>query len=239
MLPPPCNLDKGPNDWTPYKNRLQFEVADFLFRRNQMSAGDINFILSLWAASLVIHDDEPPFSNATELYGTIDQTPLGDVAWESFSLQYNGLQPAENTPPWMEAEYNVWFRDPHTLVHNLLSNPGFKSSFDYAPYQEHTAEGLHHFQDFMSGNWAWNQVVGLCFSLCGQVLILNTRISLLRIQKPTALSFAPLSLVVIKLLCLLLQNTMNIGPSILPSQNVSVMVYHSIFVDVFVSFSIS
>ena len=99
MLPPPCNLDKGPNDWTPYKNRLQFEVADFLFRRNQMSAGDINFILSLWAASLVIHDDEPPFSNATELYGTIDQTPLGDVAWESFSLQYNELQPAENTLP--------------------------------------------------------------------------------------------------------------------------------------------
>src|SRR6202789_2428935 len=88
----PRDSDKGPNDWTPYDNRLQFEVADFLFRRNQMSAGDINFMLNLWAVSLAVHNDEPPFSNTTDLYKTIDSSPLGDVAWESFSLQYNGAQ---------------------------------------------------------------------------------------------------------------------------------------------------
>lgn len=126
-----------------------------------MSAGDINILLGLWAASLAVYGDEPPFSKATHLYDTIDSTPLGDVTWESFALQYNGPQPAVNPPPWMQAEYDVWFQDPRTLVHNLLSNPDFKSGFDYVPYQEHAASGAHRFQDFMSGNWAWKQAVGL------------------------------------------------------------------------------
>ena len=129
-----------------------------------MSAGDINFLLSLWSASLAVHGDEPPFLNASCVYETIDSTPLGDVAWESFSLQYNGTQPESNIPSWMQAEYDVWFREPRTLVHNLLSNPDFKSAFDYAPYQERTADGLvHRFHDFMSANWAWKQAVSLCY----------------------------------------------------------------------------
>ncbi|KAF8228638.1 hypothetical protein L208DRAFT_1001051, partial [Tricholoma matsutake] len=153
--PPPHCPDKGPDDWAPYDNCLQFEVADFLFHQNQMSAGDINFLLSLWGASLAIHNDEPPFSKATHVYDTINSTPLCNVAWESFSLQYNGTQPAESVPSWMQAEYDVWFCNPHILVHNLLSNPDFKSDFDYVPFQEHTTDGVHRFQDFMSGNWAW------------------------------------------------------------------------------------
>jgi len=124
-----------------------------------MSARDINFLLGLWATSLADHGAEPPFSKASHLYETIDLTPLGDVPWESFGLQYARDQPVENTTPWMRAEYDVWFRDPRTLVHNLLSNSDFKSGFDYAPYQEHGADGTHRFQDFMSGNWAWGQAV--------------------------------------------------------------------------------
>jgi hypothetical protein len=171
-MPPSHSTDKRFDDWTPYNNRLQFEVADFLYRRNQMSAGDINCLLSLWAASLAIHGDEPPFSKASHLYDTIDSTPLGDVTWESFGLQYNGPRPAENVPSWMQAEYDVWFRDPCTLVRNLLSNPDFKSGFDYAPYQERTTDGVHRFKDFMSANWAWKQAVSLRYDLYNLILIL-------------------------------------------------------------------
>jgi hypothetical protein len=110
-----------------------------------MSAGDINLMLNLWAVSLAIHNDEPPFSNTTDLYKIINSTPLGDVTWESFSLQYNGMQPVKGAPLWMQAEYDVWFRDPCALVHNLLSNPDFKLDFDYAPFQEMTTDGLHCF----------------------------------------------------------------------------------------------
>jgi hypothetical protein len=169
--PPPCGSDKQFDDWTPYDNRVQFEVADFLYRRNQMSAGDINYLLNLWAASLAVHDDEPPFLRTSDLYNTIDATPLGNVAWESFSLQFNGPQPTENVPSWMQAEYDVWFWDPRTLVHNLLSNPDFKSSFDYAPYQERTTDGVHRFSDFMSAIWAWKQAVRLHYHFGILILI--------------------------------------------------------------------
>jgi hypothetical protein len=128
-----------------------------------MSAGDINSLLSLWAASLAVHGDEPPFSSAIDMY---------DLAWESFSLEYNGTQPVDNIPSWMEAEYDVWFRDPQILIHNLLSNLDFKSNFDYAPFQERTTDGTHRFQDFMSGNWAWTQAVSHHHHLFDLTLIL-------------------------------------------------------------------
>ena len=163
--PPPLDLNQGPKDWTPYNSRLQFEVADFLFRRNRMSAGNIDFIFLLWAASLAPHGDQPPFSNARSMYKTIDATPLGDVPWESFTLQYNGTQPTENVPSWMTAEHDIWFRDPRVLVHNILSNATFESGFDYAPFQERAADGTHRFCDFMSGNWAWMQVVHFHYHL--------------------------------------------------------------------------
>lgn len=168
--PPPPRGSNGPDDWFPFNGRIQFEVADFIYRQNQMSAAHINHLLSLWAASLAIHEDEPPFSNATHLYNVIDSIPLGDVSWESFTLRYNGPQPVENAATWMQTEYDVWYRNPRTLVHNILSNSSLQSGFDYVPYQEHTVDKVHRFQDFMSGNWAWNQAVSLLYNLRGLVL---------------------------------------------------------------------
>ena len=138
----PIHLDAcGPHDWTPYNNRVKFEVADFLYRRNQMSAEDIDFIFKLWAASLMAHHDLPPFSNHTEMYNAIDSTPLGDLPWEFFSLEYNGDVPEGNVPSWMSSEYDVWFRDLLRLVHNLLSNPDFEGEIDYAPVQAYSSNG--------------------------------------------------------------------------------------------------
>ena len=161
-IPPPAHeTDKGPDDWTPYSSRLSFETADFLYRHNQMSGSDTNLLFSLWAASLACHSDTPPFTKHAEMLETIDSTSLGDVAWESFSLKYNGDLPtgAGEAPSWMTAEHEVWFRDPQELVQNLLSNPDFASEFDYSPLQEYDKAENHRFQDFMSGNWAWEQAV--------------------------------------------------------------------------------
>jgi len=124
-----------------------------------MSAGDIDTLVNLWAASLVAHNDTPPFANHSELYATIDATPLGDVPWESFTLKYNGEIPVENPPPWMVSDYDIWFRDPREIVQNLLSNADFDNEFDYSPLQEFDVDENHRYQDFMSGNWAWKQAV--------------------------------------------------------------------------------
>jgi Plavaka transposase len=138
---------------------VKFETADFLFTRNQMSAGDIDFLLKLWAGTLAVHGDKPPFESHKDVYSTIDATTLGDVNWKSFSTTYKGTRPQRDVPAWMDATYDVWYRDPHDIIRNMLSNPDFNNEFDYAPFQEHDGEGNHRFQDFMSGNWAWKQGV--------------------------------------------------------------------------------
>ena len=162
--PPPCETDRGDNDWKPYRDCIQFEVTDFLYCHNQMSASDINFIMGLWAASLGPHNDSPPFENAKDMHNTIDSMPLGNIPWQSFTLNYNGpppenLGPDGKAPPWMTADYNIWFWDPSLLVQELITNPEFKGQFDFVPYQEYSADDQHRFENFMSGDWAWKQAV--------------------------------------------------------------------------------
>ena len=89
---------------TLYSDQVQFETTDFLFHWNQMSAGDINIITGLWSASLAPHDDSPPFEYAEELYNTIVSMPLGDIPWQSCTLNYKGsppetLGPGGESPP--------------------------------------------------------------------------------------------------------------------------------------------
>ena len=129
-----------------------------------MSAGDINFVTGLRAASLAAHNNSPPFRNAKDMYNTIDTTTLGYVPWQSFTLNYNGSQPETlgpdgEEPPWTTANYDIWFRDPRLLVHEMIGNPEFKDNFDFTPYQEYSMDGRHRFEDFMSGDWAWKQAV--------------------------------------------------------------------------------
>jgi hypothetical protein len=130
-----------------------------------MSAGDADFLFHLWAASLAAHNETPPFADHTEMYETIDSTPIGDVPWESFTLEYDGVRPNHDIPLWMTMEYDVWFRNPLDLVHNIISNPDFKDEFDYAPLQEYTTDGVHRFQDVMSGDWCWKQAVSYLHNL--------------------------------------------------------------------------
>ncbi|KAG2037070.1 hypothetical protein BDR03DRAFT_1010988 [Suillus americanus] len=45
---PPCPLaEQSPDDWAPFRNRMEFETAEFLFSRAQMSAPNINTPRSL------------------------------------------------------------------------------------------------------------------------------------------------------------------------------------------------
>jgi hypothetical protein len=157
--PPPARSEPDVDNWTPFDTRVEFETADFIYRRNQMSARDINILLDLWAASLFMHGDQPPFADHTDLYNTIDAIPHGDVRWENFTTCYNGEKPDGEVPPWMETEYEVWFRDPRTIVQNMLANPDFSGEMDYSPFREFRDHGERHFQDFMSGDWAWQQAV--------------------------------------------------------------------------------
>lgn len=155
--PPPRESDKGPEEWTPFGSRPMFELADLLYTKSEMPAKQIDELLTIFAATSVANGTTPPFVNHKEMYDTIDDIPLGDAPWDHFDLHYQG-EVTEDSPSWMTADHTVWFRDPRTLVHNILANPDFEGEIDYAPFQEH--EGTNHrYEDLMSGNWAWMQAV--------------------------------------------------------------------------------
>ncbi|KAG1862611.1 hypothetical protein F4604DRAFT_1882264 [Suillus subluteus] len=155
--PPP---DKSPDDWTPYRDRVEFETAEFLYACNQMSAGDINILLDLWAATLLKYNDKPPFADCRDLHRTIDNTPLGDVKWQSFKVWYTGEKPTSDVPPWMDQSHDMWYCDPHEVIQGMLGNPDYEKEMDYHPFHEFSADGdKQQWQDFMSGDWAWNQAI--------------------------------------------------------------------------------
>lgn len=160
--PPPLRSKQSSNDWTPYRNRLEFETAQFLFSQEEMSAKKIDTLLHLWGTSLAVHGGVPPFANHQDLYNTIDATPLGDVPWSSHSIGYVGDR-SGGTAPWMDATYEVHFRDPRRLAWNILKNPDFKDEIDYTPYREweERSSGTYNrrWRDLMSADWAWDQAV--------------------------------------------------------------------------------
>ena len=154
---PPQNHSSGsqPN-WFPFTSQAQFETADFLFKKVEMSQADINTLMRLWATASP--DGRAPFLNHREMLSVIDAIDLADIPWQSFSARYSGITPPANPPDWMLKDYTVYFRDPLSVVRSMISNPDFKGQFDYAPYREFE-DGMRRWTDVMSGNWAWRQAV--------------------------------------------------------------------------------
>lgn len=152
------------DDWYPYRDRVQFETADLFFQRVQLSASQIDAILLLWSATLIGSQSLSPFSNHKDMYKTIDQTPFGDIPWSSFSLQYSGEKPTDDVPAWMNATYEICYRDPRLVVHRMLGNPDFKDCMDFVPYRKYdSGTRKRQWRDFMSGEWAWMQAVRFSF----------------------------------------------------------------------------
>jgi hypothetical protein len=111
---------------------------------------------------------ESLFADHKDLYKTINSTPLGDVKWEHFSIKYTGIQPepTENSPPWMNNVYDVWFCTPLDVIRNIVVNTDFATAMDFCAYREfETAMNVGHWHDFMSGDWAWKQTVSIQFTL--------------------------------------------------------------------------
>ncbi|PSR76356.1 hypothetical protein PHLCEN_2v8496 [Hermanssonia centrifuga] len=156
--PPPARAHPAMNDWSPFRDRVEFETAELLYKRSQMPAGEINALLDLWAASLLQYNGHPPFADHRDLYATIDSTTLGGTKWDSFELQYSGELPVSGeTPEWMTKHYEVVFRDVRELAREMLANPDYHTEMDSAPFREFDANGERRFEDFMSGDWSWQQ----------------------------------------------------------------------------------
>ncbi len=144
-----------------------------------MPAAQLNDLLQIWSAR---NTDSPPFSNTDDLYSSIDATTIGSVPWQSFSVMYQGEIETESPPSWKTTEYEVFFRDPHEVIKNQLANPDFANEMDFSPKRVTDRQGRRRYQDFMSGNWAWQQAV--CFNVAPFLfyIILLTQTVICRIR---------------------------------------------------------
>ncbi|CAK5272542.1 unnamed protein product [Mycena citricolor] len=154
QAPPPRDHPSA-DDFAPYANQHDFVLADLLYRRIQMSAGEIDELMQNWAARPGARD--PPFVDHKDLYNTIDATELEHVPWQSFSVQYNRPIVPGDTTPWKSQEYIIHFRDPRLVLRNQLANPDFKGEMDFTPKRVFGEGDSREYEDFMSGNWAWRQ----------------------------------------------------------------------------------
>ncbi|KAH7911539.1 hypothetical protein BJ138DRAFT_1237425 [Hygrophoropsis aurantiaca] len=154
--PPPARYNDEPNAWAPFTGQAQFLLADFLFRKVEMSAPNIDYLMELWAFEVAKLDGSSPFVSHRDAYQIIDSIRSGDVPWQCLSVD-----PPDNLPPdaptWKRSQYQVWFRDPDTVIKNMLDNPDFDGQFDYAPYVYTDSNDKRRWTDIMSGNFAWRQ----------------------------------------------------------------------------------
>ncbi|KAF8552429.1 hypothetical protein OG21DRAFT_1477771 [Imleria badia] len=155
--PPPPRPERPSDDWRPFNDCAEFELADLLYTRIQMSAGNINQLLDIFAACLHKHGGQSPFSGCAELYNAIDSLQVGDIGWESFGVAYSGDR-TDCPAPWMDNVYDVWMRDPETAITEIVGDAQFQNLLDLAPYREYdSATNTRRWQDFMSGDWAWDE----------------------------------------------------------------------------------
>ncbi|KAH0835018.1 hypothetical protein J3R83DRAFT_10753 [Lanmaoa asiatica] len=69
-------------DWTPFTSRAQFELAEFLYQKVQMSAGKTDTLMDILAS--LYDGQDPPFGSHADLHKSIDAILYGDCPWQSF-----------------------------------------------------------------------------------------------------------------------------------------------------------
>ena len=185
-----------PDDLSPFETRPQFDLADLLFRKNQMSGSNINELLQIWTSTLLPEED-PPFISKDHLYNTIDAIELGEVPWNLFSVSFNGDIPEGDTATWKRSSFHVYFQDPRTVLHNQLGNPDFATEMDTAPKEVHDESGTRRYTDLMSADWSWRQAVIFFFfyiSVCAKLTFSFSKDEIAKDPSTHGTTFCPIIL---------------------------------------------
>jgi hypothetical protein len=157
-VPPPID-GRDPTSWEPFGSRLDFDFAYFHFVEVKSSAGAINTALDMWQASILKYGENVPWTDAQDLYDTIDSIQLGDAPWKVLKISYQGPRPPGTPPKWMTDTYELCTRDSRHVLHNQLGSSEFKGKTNFVPYQQFNGEGRRIWSNLMSADWAWKQAV--------------------------------------------------------------------------------
>lgn len=150
---PPLDDEHPDDNYSPFNSHAEFEFSEFIYAEEGMSAGKIDKLPNILAA--LYPNDNPSVADHEELYSIIDAVKEGDIAWNSFLVQYNGEIPNNQStvPLWIKQTYEVWFQNPLHVIENQVGNSNFKDEINYAPKKIFKL-GKHQWTDLMSGNWS-------------------------------------------------------------------------------------
>jgi hypothetical protein len=157
-----CHEDRP---WHPFEGRAHFELANFIFRRDEMPGGRIDELMDILAA--IDQQGTPPFADHKELYSLIDAISPEEM-WECISIQHADLEAGADSlvdggdpsmPTWKQGTFNMWLRDPKALIQKQISSPALKDFINYSPCQVFGDSHQRVWTDFMTGNCAWEQCV--------------------------------------------------------------------------------
>ncbi|KAF8872520.1 hypothetical protein CPB84DRAFT_1854424 [Gymnopilus junonius] len=154
---PPTPPPQDSSDYSPFDTRAEFELSEWIFTTAEISASKIDQLMHILTA--MYPDQPPPAAKHIQIYEKIDAVLVGDVAWSSFTVKYNGpttLGDDGKPPVWMTQDHEVWFRDPLLLLEGMIANPDFNGEIDFGP-KIVTKDGKRRYKNVMSGKWAWDQ----------------------------------------------------------------------------------
>ena len=160
--PPPPQGMAQQGDWTPFNSEIQFKVADLLYRSVEMSATSLNTLFELWDLSMSSFNSCGPFQSHQEMHDIIDSSVLRDIPWQCLVTGISD-NVTEHSPTWIQARYEIWYRNPEAVVIAMLANQDFNGQFDLCPYIDLDANRRHWWNIVMSGNIAWHRCVSPMF----------------------------------------------------------------------------
>ena len=103
----------------------------------------------------------------------IDGLPTQAAGWTCDIITSTGNQVNNEGEPVPSERLELWRRDPVECIKELMGNPAFKNSLEYAP-QRHfmDKEGRNRvFDEMWTGDWWWNTQVNL--SICNSEIKLT------------------------------------------------------------------
>ncbi|KAJ8489514.1 hypothetical protein ONZ45_g13551 [Pleurotus djamor] len=103
--PPPDATD---NPWAPFEDKAQFELADLLYRKVEMSATNQDDLFGILQEMNEVHGHPAPFVNRKDMYNKIDAIPLGDVPWKRIYARFPGVV-TDDDAEWKKDVMTVFF----------------------------------------------------------------------------------------------------------------------------------
>jgi hypothetical protein len=137
--PPPFpefSIDQNP--WSPFKDCLAYEAAEFLYHQSCLPQAQVDILMKLWAVSMFQHGNVPPFDSNEDLLSVINSIHKGVIPWEEAEIDFSSTATA-SSPSYLWDKYKIYFHDPHQLLLCMLQNKEFdgKSTIQHISFLIH------------------------------------------------------------------------------------------------------